>query len=212
VQLPVAVRRIGGVGLILGPALQATGTFLWQDGVQGIAAAAITMISVLAWLVGLIVVFRSIELRVPRYAAIGLPVAIYGMLSGVAFGVQGMDEELFAVPHGEAVRLLEAHPLAGAVVYWLAGPAFPVSLFALGAVLARIRAVPVPVGVLICLGAVAFPISRIPREAAVAHVADLLLLLPFLYLGVRLIAHGLPWRAVDGPAGVEPGRRSAPVG
>ena len=177
--------------MILGPALQATGTFFWRDGVQGISAAAIGIVSMLAWLVGLIAVFRSIEVRVPRYAAVGLPVAIYGALAGVAFGVQGMDEELFGVSHGEAVRLLEAHPLAAAVVFWLAGPAFPVSLFALGVVLARIRVVPVPVGVLICLGAVAFPMSRISREPAIAHLADLLLLLPFLYLGARMITNGL---------------------
>ncbi|WP_199523712.1 hypothetical protein [Micromonospora craterilacus] len=210
-ELPALVRHIGGIGLMLGPALQVVGTFFWRDGTQGIAAAPFTVISVAAWLVGLIAVFRALEGRVPRYTAIGLPLAVYGTVGGVAFGVQGMDEELFGVAHGEAVRLLEAYPVAGNLVFWLAGPLFPFSLFALGAVLARIRAVPVPVGLLICLGAVMFPISRIPRDPLVAHVADVLLLLPFLYLGARLMAGGLAPERSDGPSdpadpGVKPGR------
>jgi hypothetical protein len=211
VQLPAAVQRIGGVGLILGPALQAAGTFFWQDGVQGISAAAIGVVSILAWIVGLMATFRSIEVRVPRYAAVGLPIAIYGALAGVTFGVQGMYEELFGVSHDEAVRLLEPHPLAASVVFWLAGPAFPATLFALGVVLARIRVVPVPVGVLICLGAAAFPMSRIPREALIAHLADLLLLLPFLYLGVRMMTVGLTPRSAAVPPLGAPTPR-APVG
>ena len=196
------VRRIGGAGLILGPALTLVGTFFWRDDTQGINAAPFNVISSVAWLVGLVAVFRALEARVPWYSAVGLPLAVYGVLGGVAFGVQGMDEELFGVAHSEAITLLEAHPVAGNLIFWLAGPLFPATLFALGAVLAWIRAVPVPVGLLICLGAVVFPMSRIAREPLVAHLADVLVLLPFLYLGARLITGRLAPEA--------PTRRSRP--
>ncbi|MFY1672495.1 hypothetical protein ACN27G_21415 [Plantactinospora sp. WMMB334] len=82
--------------------------------------------------------------------------------------------------------------LTGAVTAYRMAVALPLTVFAtVGGV---------AVGVLLCLGALAFPLSRISREAAVAHVADLLLLLPFLYLGVR----ALRGRSGSRPAGAVP--------
>jgi hypothetical protein len=114
-----------------------------------------------------------------------LPVAVFGAIGGVAYGVQSIHEGLFAVSHADAVDRLGEHPFAAFAVYWTCGPLFPISLFVLGLVMAKMRATPLPVGIMVSLGAVAFPLSRITREAPIAHLADLLLLLPFLYLGLR---------------------------
>jgi hypothetical protein len=172
--------------LVAGPVLQALSTYFWKDGYQGVDTGTLIVVATVCWIVGLAGVFRSIEDRVPRYAAVGFPLAVYGCVGGVSFGVQGMHEELFHADHAEAVRLLGEHPAAAFLAFWLAGPLFPVSLFVLGVVLTRLRVVPVVTGVLLCAGALAFPLSRIPRDAAVAHVADVLLLLPFVHLGLRL--------------------------
>lgn len=180
-------RMVAGVCLVMGPALQALSTFFWKDGYQGLATGTLIVVATVCWIVGLGAVFRVIEERVPRYAAVGLPLTVYGCVGGVSFGVQGMYEELFGVPHDEAVRLLDQHPAPAFTAFWFAGPLFPLSIFALGLVLTRLRAVSPTIGVLMCVGALAFPLSRIPREAVVAHLADLLLLLPFLHLGVRLV-------------------------
>jgi hypothetical protein len=144
--------------------------------------------------------FRILLARVPRYAAIALPVAVYGCVGGAAFGLQGMQEELFNVSHAQAVRLLDQHPAAAYVAFWFAGTAFPISLFVFGVVLTRIRAVPVPIGVLVFVSAIAFPLSRIPREVALAHMADIALLVPFAYLGTR-IAMGRPAMKLPGDPG-----------
>ncbi|MEV5706808.1 hypothetical protein [Actinoallomurus sp. NPDC052274] len=184
-------RTIAGICLILGPALQAISTFYWTDRYQGITAGTLIVVATTCWLVGLVAVYRIVEPRVPRYAAIALPVAIYGCVGGASFGLQGMHEELFNVSHTEAVRLIQQHPAAAYVTFWFAGPAFPLSLFVLGVVLTRIRAVPRPIGVLLFVSAIAFPISRVPREIAIAHLADFALLVPFAYLGAR-IALGHP--------------------
>ncbi|WP_345354561.1 hypothetical protein [Actinoallomurus liliacearum] len=191
-------RTIAGVCLVMGPALQGISTFYWTDRYQGITAGTLIVAATTCWLVGLVAVYRLIEPRVPRYAAIALPVAIYGCVGGASFGLQGMHEELFNVSHTEAVRLIEQHPAAAYVTFWFAGPAFPLSLFVLGVVLTRIRAVPWPIGVLLFGSAIAFPISRVPREIAIAHLADLALLVPFAYLGARIVMGHLAMAAAPG--------------
>lgn len=187
---------IAGVCLIVAPAVQALSTFFWDGHRQGVTTGALIVIATVCWITGVVAVFRLIEQRVPRYAAIGLPLAIYACVGGVSFGVQGMNEELFNVSHAEAVRLLNEHPLAAFVAFWTAGPLFPAGMFVLGLVLARIRAVPVATGLLISAGAIMFPLSRIPRETLIAHLADLVLLAAFAHLGFLLAAGKMrsPWR------------------
>jgi hypothetical protein len=46
---------------------------------------------------------------------------------------------------------------------------------------------PLWAGILICVAAIAFPVSRIPRIRLVAHVADVLLLVPLAYTGLGLL-------------------------
>ncbi|MBE1584512.1 hypothetical protein ACFPOI_31025 [Nonomuraea angiospora] len=180
-------RRLVAAGcLVAAPMFQGVSTFFWRDGYQGVDTGTLIVLATVCWIVGLTAVFRSIEPYAPRYTAIAYPPAMYGCVGGVTFGVQGMHEELLRTDHVEAVRLLGEHPFAAYFAFWIAGLLFPLSMLALGAVLARIRVVPVAVGVLLCAGALAFPLSRIPREPAVAHLADLLLLLPVAYLAIHL--------------------------
>ena len=51
----------------------------------------------------------------------------------------------------------------------------------------RVRPVPRWVGALLCLSAIAFPASRIPRIDVVAHAADVLLLVPLVYVGLGFL-------------------------
>ncbi|MEV0399730.1 hypothetical protein [Actinoallomurus sp. NPDC050550] len=194
-MMPPVSRTIAGACLILAPAIQGISTFYWSDRHQGITAGALIVAATICWIVGLVAVYRLIEPRVPRYAAVALPVAVYGCVGGASFGVQGMQEELFGVSHTQAVHLLQEHPAAAFVAFWFAGSAFPLSVLVLGVVLTWIRAVPVPIGILTSVSAVTFPLSRIPREIAIAHVADLALLIPFAYLGIRMaMGHPQPLR------------------
>jgi hypothetical protein len=170
--------------LILGPVLNLLAGFFWEDGRQGITAGTLVVLSTGCWLIGLIKLYERLRDTVPRFVAIALPVAVFGAVGGIAFGIQSIHEGLFDVSHATAIERLNEHPFA-ANLYWIAGPLFPLTLFALGLVLAKVRAAPVAIGLLISLGAIAFPLSRITRDASIAHLADVLLLLPFLYLGVR---------------------------
>lgn len=171
--------------LILGPTLNLLATFFWQSETQGATAGTLAALSSACWLVGLLGLYDRLRTGAPRYVAVAVPLTVFATLGGISFSVQSIHEELFGVSHARAVELLDQQPFAATTLFWTAGPLFPLVLFALGAALAWLRAAPLPVGVLLCLGALAFPLSRITREVSIAHVADLLLLLPFVYLGVR---------------------------
>ncbi|MFD1321269.1 hypothetical protein [Micromonospora sonneratiae] len=169
----------------MGPAINLLAGFFWEDDSQGIVAGTLIVLSSGLWLIGLIGLYDRLKVNAPRYVAVALPVAVFATVGGLAFGFQGIYEGLFDVSHAEAIVQLNQHPLTAVSLYWIPGPLFPATLFALGFMVARLRHAPRTVGVLIMLGALAFPLSRITREPLIAHVADVLLLLPFLYLGVR---------------------------
>ncbi|MEE6263479.1 hypothetical protein [Plantactinospora sonchi] len=192
--------------LILGPTLNLLATFFWESDSQGSTAGTLSALSVACWLIGLLGLYDRLRATAPRYVAVAVPLTVFATLGGISFGVQSVHEALFDVSHARAVELLDQHQFAATTLFWTAGPLFPLVLFALGAVLARLRAAPLPVAALLCLGALAFPLSRITREASIAHVADLLLLLPFLYLGVRALRErARPTSpAVDGDVAAQP--------
>ena len=201
--------------LILGPVLNLIAGFFWESDRQGVTAGTLVALSCACWLIGLIGLYDRLRNTAPRYVAVALPATVFATVGGVAFGVQSIHEGLFDASHATTIELLNAHPFAAWTLYWIGGPLFPLVLFGLGLALARLRAAPLPVGVLLCLGAIAFPLSRVTREASIAHVADLLLLLPFLYLGLRALRGGAasgvgrtpaPEPAEVRPSGVPAGR------
>ncbi|MFG3423730.1 hypothetical protein [Micromonospora sp. NPDC047730] len=196
--------------LILGATLNLLASFFWEPDSQGVTAGTLVALSCFCWLVGLIGLYDRLRATAPRYVAVALPVTVFAVVGGVAFGVQSIHEGLVDVSHARTVELLNQYPFA-TTLFWIAGPLFPLTLFALGLVLCRTRTAPLPVGVLLCLGAIAFPLSRITREVSIAHVADVLLLLPFLYLGAREL--GL-WGRSRGSAPFGAGRMpsATPVG
>jgi hypothetical protein len=172
--------------IILGPALNFLAGFFWRgDGSQGVTGGTLTALSIGCWLFGLIGSYGRLRPRSPRYVAAALGVTVFGAVGGVSFGVQAIYEQVLNVSHAEAIDRLNEYPLAATALFWICGPLFPLALAAFGVLLFRLREAPLPVSVLIVLGSAAFPLSRVTRQAAIAHVADALLLLPFLYLGVQ---------------------------
>jgi drug/metabolite transporter (DMT)-like permease len=186
------------MSLILGPALNLIAGFFWHDGSQGVTGGTLTALSIGCWLLGLIGLYERLRPRSPRYVAVALGISVFGAVGGVAFAVQAIYEQVLGVAHAVAIDRLNEYPLASTSLFWICGPLFPTALAAFGVLLFRLRTAPALVSVLIVLGAAAFPLSRITRQASIAHVADLLLLLPFLYLGVQQLhtARTAPRQAV----------------
>jgi hypothetical protein len=119
----------------------------------------------------------------PRYATWGLLIAIYGCIGGAAFGLEGLFAEAFRIPHDVRREAWAQFPTTFNLTFFWPGPLFPLSLLILGAMLIRTRSIPLWAGLLICLAAIAFPVSRIPRIALAAHAADVLMLIPLASTG-----------------------------
>lgn len=180
-----------GISLILAPALFAASTFLWirSNGrvEYGAIGGTIVTLATVFWIPGFIGLFDLLKEKMPRYATWGLLVAIYGCIGGAAFGLEGLFAEALNIPHEARKEAWTRYPTAFNLTFFWPGPLFPLSLLVLGAALIRTKSVPGWSGILICVAAIAFPISRIPRIDLVAHAADILMLVPLVYIGLGFL-------------------------
>lgn len=189
-------HRLYGLCLILAPLLLATATLFWDGPSVGLAGGVLTVYSFTCW-IGVFLAFAA-RLR-PRMPGVALAVASAGVLGSVAgtnFGVEGVVEGgLDIADVSEAVLLQAGLPENAAMVlaFFLPGALFPLTLLFSAAALMRAKAIPFWCGALLCLGAIAFPLSRIPRVQWVALMADMLLLLPMFWLGWQHLHTRAPW-------------------
>ena len=177
--------KLSFAALILAPLLLGISTFFWTHGEYGVAGGTMLALSTVFWIGCFAVLFGLLGRELPVYASAGFIIAVYGCIGGANFGMVGVFSEAFGISHRAYLDGAAAHSLwFGLLLFW-PGPLFPLSLFVLGIQLARKRVIPGWAAALIGLGALAFPVSRIPRIEWVAHTADLLLAIPFCYLGCR---------------------------
>jgi hypothetical protein len=173
-----------GLCLIAGPLLMAISTFFWQnDGRYSPAGGTFVALSTLFWIIGWMALFEMAKTKMPRYAAWGLLVAIFGCISGSNFGFADFYSYVFKIPHEVYLQRLAEYPISSNILLFQSGPLFPLSLLVLGFVFMKIRVVPLWVSILICAGAILFPLSRISRIPNLAHASDLLMLLPMVFIG-----------------------------
>jgi len=180
--------RLKGACLIIAPLLFALSTFFWQNGEYGVTAGTIIVVANVFWIPALSGLFGLLKDKMPWYSALGLFAAMCGAcIGGVAFGLLGYFSTIFHISHHAYIQTLTKFPVSSGVLIFWAGPLFPLSLLILGTVLLQKKAVAPLMAVLICLGAIAFPVSRIPRIELLAHLADVLLAVPFVIIGYRFI-------------------------
>ena len=176
-----------GLSLILAPTLQALSTFFWIHGEYGVTGGTILVFSMVFWIPALLVLFSLVKDRMPNYAAWGFLIAVYGFVSGVNFGFLGVLTEIFSIPHEKYIQELSKYPVSSNLLLFQAGPLAPLSLVILGIVFLYTKVVDWKIGLLIMLGGIAFPISRISRTELFAHIADILQLIPLSLLGFKIL-------------------------
>ncbi|QEC68153.1 hypothetical protein FRZ67_12900 [Panacibacter ginsenosidivorans] len=175
------------MALIIAPVLFAASTFFWVNGEYGIAAATFGIISLFFWIPALTGLFSLLKNKMPRYATYGLWIAVFGCISGVCFMFLGYLTTIFNISHSAYLQKLSEYPFSSQLLLFATGPLFPLSLLILGIILFRTKTVAAWIAILLCLGAIAFPASRIPRVEWIAHVADVLLLVPTMAIGFSLL-------------------------
>ncbi|GAB3999363.1 hypothetical protein GCM10029992_27940 [Glycomyces albus] len=182
------IRSLQVISLITGPLLIAIATFFWDGNRVGVTAGTIGMVGAAAWIYGLLGVWERITAWRGWVGGIGIVLAIAGITGAFAFSFQAYFEGIFGITTGEeSLEAAAEHPIASLFVLWLPGPAFPLSLAALGLALAWSRLVPLWLAGLLFCGGIVFPLSRITRTEAIAHAADLLILAAFTALAVALL-------------------------
>jgi hypothetical protein len=118
----------------------------------------------------------------------------------VGFALQGIFATLHGVSHDADLAALAAYPVMANVIFWIGGPAFPLTLAVLGIMIARTRVAPAWTGIMLALGGLMFPVARIPRIEAVAHAVDLLMLIPAVVVASHLMFARPPSSTATGPA------------
>lgn len=177
-----------GISAIVAPLLSALSTFFWQDGEYGVSGGTILTLAMVFWIPAFVALFGLLK-NMPWYTSIGLILAIYGCVSGVCFALVGVFSAAFDISKETylATAAQQEYELGFNLLLFWPGPLFPLSLLVLGAVLWRKKALPMWVALLLILGGIAFPASRIPRIEMIAHAADFLLAIPLIFVGYQYL-------------------------
>jgi hypothetical protein len=142
----------------------------------------------------------------PTFAVWGTLLVCLVCVAGSNFGMEGVYLASFMEAGADAAfmaRLKEVMRVAQIVVLNGPGLLFPLTLIIIGYLLWRNRLVPPLFALLLCLGAIAFPASRIPRIEVIAHLADVLLL---------VAAGGIGWLFLQGETKAQPASSAVGVG
>jgi len=180
-------KNFQGFSLIVAPVLLGISTFFWNNGEYNVTSATLLIVSLFFWIPALTGLFAMLKEKMPQYAVYGLWVAVFGCISGVCFGFLGYLTTIFNISHETYLKTLSDYPVTSQLLLFATGPLFPLSLVLLGINLIRTTS-GIWIGLLIFLGGIAFPAGRILREPMLAHVADLLLLIPCFMVSIRLVS------------------------
>ena len=182
-------RTLFGLSLVLAPLLFTASSLTWtSSGEYGVVGGAFLVFGSLFWIVAFLALFGALRTQAPRYAVWGWLVAAYGAIcGGTAFAFQGMFAEMHGATKTESLAALARHPVVANAIFWIGGPAFPISLLVLGVILVRTRVAPWWAGAMLALGGALFPVARIPRIEGFALGIDLLMLIPATYFGFNML-------------------------
>jgi hypothetical protein len=183
-------KKLYITSLILAPLFYTASSFFWLDnGRYNATGGTLIVIGSVFWIFVFNGLFDAIKAKAPAYAAWGKFLAVYGCAcGGVAFGLQDLFAHMFQISHQSMLQELGRHPIIANLIFWIGGPLFPLSIFVLGIVLVRIKVAALWAGILLSLGGILFPVSRILRMELIAHAVDLLMLIPLYYIVWQTLA------------------------
>lgn len=179
--------------LVAAPVLLIISQFFWsENGRITTEGGWIQILSFFCWIPAFHAMFSLLSERMPRYAIVGFIVACYACIGGNNFGMDGMYTYAFGLQSMEEAGRFHAEIGNGILpVLFIPGILFPLSLIGLGIMLWRTQSVPTAVAILLIIGGICFPISRIPRIELIAHIDNFILLIPHVMIARQI------WKARD---------------
>lgn len=183
-------RMLYGLALIVAPLLLVLATFFWQGSDIGLIGGAIQVYAYLFWIPALLGLLSLLRVAMPTFSVWGILLVCWVCIAGNNFGMDGIYLASFMQAGVDSQQVAAAADAMGVVslfVLYMPGLLFPLTLILLAFLLWRTQAVSPRVALLLCLGAAAFPISRITRIEIIAHLADLLLLVGAGTIGWQLL-------------------------
>jgi hypothetical protein len=198
-------RTLYGLSLILAPLLLALSTFFWEGEGLSYIGGIIQVYSFVFWIPALIGLLSLLRPSMPRFSVWGILLVCWVCIAGNNFGMQGIYMSSLVqagVDSAQIVAFDEVMGVAGIFVLYMPGLLFPLTIFAISFLLWRTKAISPLFALLLCLGAIAFPASRIPRIEIIAHLADLLLLIACSGIGWQFLQHEVNTNPVPGVAGM----------
>lgn len=188
-------EQVAGVCLIAGSLLMAASTFLeFAEGTR-FAAGFVGVLAYLCFIPALLGIARLLRERAPRLSVVGTLVAICGCGGGVAFEAAILHEwaaRAAGLPEAQVAALLEIVKGRVFPALLIFGIQFSLSLLVLGVGLVKTAVVPKWVPALIVCGALLFPLGHIGRIEPIMHLADFLLVVPMIWLGLRALSGATP--------------------
>ena len=178
-------QNVFRVSLVLAPLLMLVSGFFWVNGEYGVTGGTILILSTIFWIVSMVYLFGLLKTKMPRLAQWGLLMSVFGFISGGLFGFVGVMSEIFDISHQAYIERFEKYPVSTGLLLFWSGPLAPLSILLLGILFFKTKTTKPWVAVMIIIGAIAFPVSRISRNEWLAHISDILLLVPLLYLAIQ---------------------------
>ena len=188
-------EKVAGVCLIAGALLMAPITFFEYTEGMLFGAGAIGLLVYALLIPGLLGIARLLRQPAPRLSVVAGLMATFGCVSGATFQTAILHEwaaRAAGTPEATVAAIMEVTEGRVFPVLVILGILFPISLLTLSVGLFRTGVAPTWVAALLGIGAIAFPVGHIGSLQLVQHLAETLLLIPMIWIGLRYLTGASP--------------------
>ena len=195
-------EKVAGVCLIAGALLMAPTTFFEYSQGTLFGAGALGLLLYAVLVPGLLGIARLLREGAPRLSVVVGLLATFGCVAGATFQTAILHEwaaRTAGTPEALMAAIMEVTEGWVFPVLVSFGILFPISLLTLSVGLFRTGVAPTWVAALLGIGAIAFPIGHIGSIQLVQHLAETVLLVPMVWLGLRSLTGAAP-QGVVAPA------------
>lgn len=187
-------EKVAGVCLIAGALLWAPTTYFEYSEGMLFLPGVLGLVIYILFIPGLLGIAWLLRQPAPRLSVVvGLLVAAGGVASA-SFQTALLHEwaaRTAGTPEAMMAAIMEVTEGRVFPVLVIFSIQFPISLLTLSVGLFRTRTAPTWVAVLLAIGAVVFPVGHIGSIQLVQHLAEVILLVPLVWLGLRFL-RGVP--------------------